>query len=465
MPSDGARLQPGADILAEDGVVLSTLVTYPDGVVDNDILTAIEGVSMEQWADDLLLRQLPRPDWRPGMTAGYMVDREEVTLAIAQTLGRYPLLAVVGKDWGALAFALANLLVAAFAFSRKPDDSAIHALLLGSASLLAASTWSIGLQASDFVFGLPFFIYQLTTIIAFGLVWSCVLHFVLVFPRPQSWLEGRRWVLALVYLLPLVLNGAWILYSHQTSSSTLEWLTGLGALTGVVQILYMLLILGAAVMAVRNARDPVSRAQVRWVLFALASALAFGLIVSDIPELLLGQPLLSTNIVAIFGLILPISIVISIFRYQLFDIDVIIRRTTQYALVTAILAVVYFASVVALQWVFTTLTGQSSSLAIVLSTLLIAALFLPLRQRIQRAIDRRFYRSKYDAQRTLERFAATVRDETDLDVLTAELVRVIEETMQPESVTVWLAPLEKGLPTEEFQPGTPGNGNGYETMV
>lgn len=143
---------------------------------------------------------------------------------------------------------------------------------------------------------------------------------------------------------------------------------------------------------------------------------------------------------------------IAMVRHQLYDIDFIIRRTTSYAIVTAVLALIYFGSVVVLQSVFSSLTGQDSTIAIVLSTLLIAALFLPLRQRVQTTIDRRFFRQKYDAQKALEDFAATVRDETDLDALTAELVRVINETMQPESVTVWLAPQETGAQATPRRP-------------
>ncbi len=127
----------------------------------------------------------------------------------------------------------------------------------------------------------------------------------------------------------------------------------------------------------------------------------------------------------------------AVLRYRLFDIDVIIRRTTSYALLTALLGLVYFGSVVVFQRLLAPLTGESTA-AVVLSTLLIAALFLPLRRRVQDTIDRRFTGRKYDAQKTLEAFAATVRNETDLDALTAELVRVIQETMEPENVTVWL---------------------------
>ena len=125
-------------------------------------------------------------------------------------------------------------------------------------------------------------------------------------------------------------------------------------------------------------------------------------------------------------------------RYRLYDVDLVIRRTLAYTLITAVLLLVYFGSVTLLTSVFSRITGQQSALAIVISTLLIAALFNPLRRRVQDWIDRRFFRSKYDAQQVLAQFAVVARDETDLDALTAELLRVVQETMQPEHVSIWL---------------------------
>jgi hypothetical protein len=136
--------------------------------------------------------------------------------------------------------------------------------------------------------------------------------------------------------------------------------------------------------------------------------------------------------------LLPLAFAQAIVSHHLWDIDVIIRRTLVYALLTGALLLIYLASILLLQGLFTRLTGNTSTLATILSTLLIAALFLPLRRRIQDLIDRRFYRRKYDAEQVLARFAATARDETDLDALTGELLAVIRETMQPESVTLWL---------------------------
>ena len=129
---------------------------------------------------------------------------------------------------------------------------------------------------------------------------------------------------------------------------------------------------------------------------------------------------------------------IAILRYRLYEIDIIINRTLVYGPLTAMLVALYFGGIVLLQRVFVALTGEKSTLAVVASTLAIAALFNPLRRRIQSFIDRRFYRSKYDARKTLEAFSVKLRDETDLEALNDHLVGVVRETMQPAHVSLWL---------------------------
>jgi hypothetical protein len=192
----------------------------------------------------------------------------------------------------------------------------------------------------------------------------------------------------------------------------------------------------------RRHRSGPERRKVQWVLLSglFSGTLAVSLYL--LPEFL-GLPSLGVNIVGILLLPFPIAIAIAIWRYQLFDINLIIHRTLVYGALTATLAAVFFGSVALLQAVFSAVSGQQSAVSVVISTLLIAALFSPLRRRIQNDIDRRFFRKKYNAEQAIERFAAAARQQTDLDQLSAELLAVVAETMQPESVSLWLKPQER----------------------
>jgi hypothetical protein len=201
----------------------------------------------------------------------------------------------------------------------------------------------------------------------------------------------------------------------------------------------------------RHVSTPPERQQTKWVLFGILLWLVLlgMLFVPYIIELNLpaGSPLPWWTLVSSTGwwltlTIVPLALSIAVLRYRLYEIDLIINRTLVYGSLTAVLALVYFGGVTATQAIFRTITGheQQPQLAVVVSTLVIAALFNPLRRRIQGFIDRRFYRRKYDAAKTLEVFSAKLRDETDLDALSDDLVGVVRETMQPAHVSLWLRP-------------------------
>jgi hypothetical protein len=206
-----------------------------------------------------------------------------------------------------------------------------------------------------------------------------------------------------------------------------------GLLTG---LLFVGLVGAVASVVVRFRRSRgVERQQMKWFLYAVALMLAFPLeVVGYLPEIV-------SNV--LFGVVLialPTAIGIAVLRYRLYDIDLVINRTLVYGPLTAMLALFYLGGVVSMQYAFRTLTGQESQVAIVASTLAIAALFNPLRRRVQAFVDRRFYRRKYDARKTLEAFSATLREQTDLEALNSELVGVVRETMQPAHVSLWLRP-------------------------
>lgn len=226
---------------------------------------------------------------------------------------------------------------------------------------------------------------------------------------------------------------------------------------GSLLIVFFITALAAQIYRYRRVSTPIEREQAKWLVFGFAAAVA----IIAVPSLI--QPLVPStvngvvttspvaqNLVGsryVIGLALvPICIAIAITRSRLWAIDTLINRALVYGSLTTILAALYFACVIGAQRISQMLTHQTQSpppVVIVLSTLLIAALFQPLRRRIQTTIDRRFYRSKYDAARTVAAFSATLRQEVDLDELGVNLLAVVDETMRPAHLSLWLSPSER----------------------
>ena len=203
----------------------------------------------------------------------------------------------------------------------------------------------------------------------------------------------------------------------------------------------------------RNISSPVQRQQTKWVLFGLVLAAAGIVLLDVLPEAIAPEQVASgtlagmalDGIILLVMLLLPFTLVAAILRHRLWDIDLFINRAIVYASLTLALAGVYFSVVISLQIVLSKLTGVGqSSLSIVLSTLAISALFSPLRRRIQDGIDRRFYRRRYNAERALAALGEKLRSDVELDTICEHLVAVVEETMQPGSISVWLLPAAAG---------------------
>ena len=275
------------------------------------------------------------------------------------------------------------------------------------------------------------------------------------------WLQGWFWMLfigVIVFLLLLFPTGrlpgtrwrpfAWVsgavISVGVVWSSVISPTVDLNAPPSPVQLSVLLLggVAAASLVVGRRGVSGVERQQIKWLLYVgpimfVASGLHIGFYYFWLPEGSWGL-WASDLLVIVGGLSVPIAIGVAILRYRLYEIDLIINRTLVYGALTVLLVALYFGGIVVLQRVFVTLTGQQSTLAVVASTLLIAAMFTPLRRRIQSFIDRRFYRRKYDARKTLETFSAQLRNETDLDALSDDLVGVVRETMQPAHASLWL---------------------------
>jgi hypothetical protein len=266
----------------------------------------------------------------------------------------------------------------------------------------------------------------------------CSMLFFLLFPGGRFVPRWTRW-LAVAFSAFLVSRDLFPdLYSR---SPALKWISFMVFLGIVVSITWSLAYRYRRISSVEQRR------QTRWVVFgttlAVAGSFPFQLPVDlyvlggDTPLVLL---LFKIGFTLSF-LLIPLSVGVAVVSSHLFDIDVLINRTLVYGSLTAMLIGLYFGGIVVLQRLFVVLTGEKSTLAVVASTLLIAALFNPLRRRIQTLIDRAFYRKKYDARRTLETLSAKLRNETDLDASNSDLLEVVRETMQPAHASLWLRPV------------------------
>jgi len=239
--------------------------------------------------------------------------------------------------------------------------------------------------------------------------------------RPLAWIAGISG--AVLFVLALLFG------SPDEVGGTVTAMT-----VAAASAIFGAMALSALSLVVRYRRaGGVERQQLKW--FALAAVLAATSIVGQFGGASLWNLLDAATSTALY-----VAVGVAVLRYRLYNIDLIINRALVYGSLTAMLALVYVGGVVGLQAILRALSGQESTLAVVASTLAIAALFSPLRHRVQGFVDRRFYRRKYDAAKTLEAFSAKLREETDLDALNAELVGVVRQTMQPAHVSMWLRP-------------------------
>jgi hypothetical protein len=432
-PSDGWASYTAEGFFDGQFVMDYSLTGQPSPLRTDDVIVAIDGQPLVKGQ----LPPLPTP-LVAGETVRYTVERAGQTFK-----ADIPLVQIGLRAYGAIWLhnplkslaTLVTLIIAAAVFFLRPQLPAARFMLI--AFMYLAGNAILEIVGNPFVYALPPVAIFLASFYQTGYAWAyyaSLILLVLVFP--VTLLPMRRFpraLPALLYVVPFVMMGLSTPWYPTTTQS--DWQLLVGGVTFVsYATLTAVVTIGVILYNLRTVKDPIVLAQVRWMVFGLGIGVAVTNLLGLIPRL---QPWSYLTALA-----LPIALAIGILRYRLFDIDVIIRRTTSYAILTGILLLVYFGSIVVLQRLLSPITGDSQA-AVVLSTLLIAALFLPLRRRVQDAIDRRFFRQKYDAEQVMAQFAATVRDETDLDALTAELVRVIQETMQPEFVSVWLKEPDK----------------------
>jgi hypothetical protein len=314
---------------------------------------------------------------------------------------------------------------------RRSDDwlALLAALVLVIFGITASANTAPALALAYPLLALPLALVSFLGFVSFG-------TFFLLFPN------GRlvpRWMglILLLYIINAFLNA----FPSLTSPFNANWPVWLYVL--VTFVLYGAIIY-SQIFRYRYVSTPVQRQQTKWIVLGVTLAaasyiglLVIGTIIPSLDNTILYNEVW-TLIFPIALLLIPLSIGFSILSYRLYDIDVLINRTLVYGSLTVLLALVYVGLIFALQYLLRGIINQNNDVAIVVSTLAIAALFQPLRHRLQKIVDRRFYRSKYDAAKIIEAFSATLRNEVDLSQLSEHLIAVVQETMQPAHVSLWV---------------------------
>lgn len=387
--------------------------------------------------------QLQTVCWAMPCTAGQLTPAAVKTLqGFGISVNSYVLFRLINI----VASALFGFVVAGVLAWRKSHDwmALLVAFMLAMTGIVGTTNTVAG---SASVWHVPAQVVSLLTYPTYFLVF-------MVFPNGRFAPRWIRWLL----ILGVALSVSYTFFP--TSLNSNFWLSLFGELlfVGLVSSLP-----AAQIYRYWRVSTPLERQQTKWVVFGfvLGFALEFGPYVLTLIVPSLNQP--DSLYPQIFNpdaggtpldFLLPLSFGVAILRYRLWDIDILINRTLIYGTLTASLALIYVGSILLLQFLFSSFTG-GNSLAIVASTLAIAALFQPLRHRIQAIIDRRFYRRKYDAVRTLEAFSAALRQQVDLDQLREELIAVVQETMQPSQVSLWLRPTAQDRKSQATWSSTP----------
>ena len=428
--------------------LLENILDLPSELRPKDVVIAIDGKPVTQLYSESLVFYHPPPSWPDEHHVAYTVRRGDELLTLDVPFRQFSpteffgaLQRFYGVNYPAqIISSILFLVIGVFVFIRRPRERSAQALLL-----IGTGFFFQWLSIPDsmlhyfypFTGGLYASINSWTNAIVPSLA-----YIILSFPTAKWPL--RRFPRLTVASLYLPFTPAFLVAHFLLQNNPIAW-RQTHSFISISPLLWVLLSLPILVHTLFTTRGAVAQAQMKWLAFGMGCFILIGIgaqgISANTTDITFA---LIVNLIGTLGwLMLPICLAIALLRYRLFDIDIIIRRTLRYSVLSGLLALTYFGSVVALQRIFTALTGQGQNqLVTVVSTLALAALFAPLRRRVQDVIDRRFYRKKYNAAKTLAAFAATCRDETDLDKLTASLVSVVQETKQQEHVSLWLKPTQ-----------------------
>ncbi len=400
-PSDGGRVAFYDDAWSSAGVRIEPIDAPASGLQPGDLVIAVADRPMEGWATLVGDPRAPRPD---GVAVPYVVERAGATMASAVTWSQPAIGGALAEGWSVLLFSVAIAAVAAFVYLRRPAVPAATALALAASGAAGSSVpWFLGTTTSDLVLGWPFAFYALLTTGLYMVMWPAAVHLALVFPAPHPLVVRWPRTVPAVYAVAGLAYVAALAAARATSPSTLDWIGTWPRVQLAVVVPCLALWLVLAARGYLRAADAETRAKTRWAALGAALSAVLGLLLFQVPELLVGRSVVPASWIGLIALPLPVGLAIGILRDRLFDIEVFVSRALVYGGLTLGVLATYALAVSVASAAVGPEHGYGASL---LATGVAALVALPLRDALQRIVRRLMYGDRDEPWRAMRRLGS-----------------------------------------------------------
>ena len=398
-PSDGARISFYGDAWTPAGVRIDPIDPPADGLQSGDLVVSVDRRSLETWLSNATDRSVVRPDVAAPMPYAVFSDGTAASVAVTWTTPAIGATLLAG--WSIVVFSVAVAGLAAFVFARRPDEPAATALVLGACGAAGSSVpWFMGTTVSDIVVGLPFVLHSLITGPLYMVLWPAGVHLALTFPRPMPVVARFRLLVPAVYAAALAAYALTMLAGRLATASDLAWVGTWPVAQTAVVVPSLIVTLALFVRTYRRTTDAAGRTQIRWAWLGVVASATVGLVCFMLPALLFQRTLLPASWIGLMALPLPLGLSAGILRDRLFDIDVVIRRTFVYGGLTLGVVTCYVVTASAITAVVGSQHGFGISL---LATGAAALIALPLRDGLQRGVNRMLYGERDEPWRAIRR--------------------------------------------------------------
>jgi len=451
-PSDGARVSFYGNGWSSAGIVIAPIDAPAPGLESGDLVSAVDGRSMEAWLAEATNRQTQRPDATQPIPYAIVRDGAPEVVDVAWTAPAVGATLLAG--WSVILFSVAMAVTAVFVLAVRPDIPATTPLVLFAAGAAGSSPpWFLGTTVSAVVQGSPFVLHTVLTGPLYMLLWPAGLHFAMVFPSPAPLVRRRPSLIPTIYVAALGAYGIAMLAGRIATTSDLDWVGTWPTVQVAVIVPIILIALARFAVMIRSTRDRDERARLRLAWFGFGWGLTIGLVFFMLPELVIGRTLLPDSLVGLAALPIPLALAAAILRDHLFDIDVVVRRTFIYGTLT--LAVI--ATYVAVAASIGALVGPDHGPAVELFATGIAALVaLPLRDVLQRAVNRLLYGERDEPWRAMRRLGQRLDLAMDPDRTFPAIVEIVAEALRAPYVRIDVID-ERGVAVSAATQGRPSS--------